>query len=399
MKAKNEGGIDRRKLLKYTGAVGAALAMSKLSIGTKEAKAFDIRRLDSTGKVRILACVPRKTSTGGYWDKDEPPVMQMKSGEIVHIETKNHLFGEIVPGTTVEEWQAKYTEAIKETADVCFYPDPYTGAKKVCKGANHTHLTGPIYVEEAEPGDFLQVEILEIIPEAYAFNVTTPKSFAKLGLLPDEFPKGAMRHYYVDLKDNSFEFQPGVKVPLRPFPGTIGVELPEKGRWSNVPPGKHGGNFDNPDMVQGTVLYLPVWVKGAGFKTGDSHLAQASECNVSALEGCYRNITLRLTVRKDLGNLLGEWPFCSTPTHWMAIGLHTDLWESTKMAALHAIEFLNKYYGMDKDEAYAFVSMAAPLQITQLCDYTLGVHAMIPKACFYGPQHKGKDELIIPKQA
>ena len=152
-------------------------------------------------------------------------------------------------------------------------------------------------------------------------------------------------------------------------------------------------------MVQGTVIYQPVWVKGAGLKTGDSHLAQASECNVSALEGCYRNITLRVTVRKDLKKLIGKWPFCSTPTHWMAMGMHTDLWKSCQMAGRRAIDFLNKYYGIKKAEGYAFLSMAVPMKITQLCDYTLGVHAMIPKAYFEGKQYRGKNVLIIPKQS
>jgi acetamidase/formamidase len=391
--------INRRDFIKYTGAVGAALAMSKVPIfGTGEAKA-DIRRLDSTGKVHILACRPGITSTGGYWDNSMEPVMRMKSGEIVHIETKNHLFGGVVPGTSLEEWEKLYRKHKEETKDVCFYPDAYTGVEKASNKANHTHLTGPIYIEEAEPGDILQIEILDIVPESYAFNVTTPNRFAKIGLLADEFPEGAMRHYYVDLKNQCFDFKEGIRVPINPFPGTIGVELPEKGRWSNIPPGKHAGNMDNPDLVVGTVLYTPVWIKGAGLKTGDSHIAQTSEANVSALEGCFRNITLRVTVRKDLKKLIGKWPFASTPTHWMTMGMHTSLWESCRMATRHAIDFLNKFYGMDRLEAYAYVSIAAPLRITQLVDHTLGVHCMIPKDHFIGGQYKGNNELLIPKQA
>ena len=114
----------------------------------------------------------------------------------------------------------------------------------------------------------------------------------KLGLLKEDYPNGKVRWYTVDRKDMTFEFQPGIKVPVRPFPGTIGVELPDQGMWSNVPPGRHGGNLDNKDLVAGTVLYLPVWVKGAGFKTGDSHFAQGhGEINLNALEGAFKNIT------------------------------------------------------------------------------------------------------------
>jgi len=395
---KDNKDINRRDFMKYTGAIGAAMAMSKvLNFRTGEAMA-DVKRLDSTDKVHILACNPRVTSTGGYWDNSVPPVLKMKSGEVVHIETKNHLFGSVASGTTLEEWEKTYKEFKNETKDVSFYPDPNTGVEKDGNKANHTHLTGPIYIEEAEPGDFLQVEILEIVPAEHAFNVTTPHSFAKSGLLAEDFPNGAMRHYYVDLKNKSFDFKKGVRVPIGPFPGTIGVELPEKGRWSNIPPGKHAGNLDNPELVAGTVLYIPVWVKGAGFKTGDSHIAQTSESNVSALEGSFKNITLRITVRKDLKKLLGEWPFASTPTHWIAMGMHTNLMESCRMSTRYAIDFLNKFYGMDKLEAYAYVSMAAPLNITQLVDHTMGTHCMIPKDNFIGEEYKGKNVLLIPKQ-
>jgi len=394
----NEREISRRTFLRYAGIMGTGLAMSKMFF-PKNAHALNVkRRLDATGKAHILACVPGVTSTGGYWDNSDRFVASMKSGEIIHIETGNHLHGHVVPGTTVEEWRKRYLEEKKEYADTTFYPDDFTGVTKKSNKANHTHLTGPVEIEGAMPGDFLQIEILEIVPRAYGFNVTTPKSMARIGLLPDDFPDGKLRHYYVDTKKNYFEFQEGINVPLAPFPGTIGVELDKPGRWSNIPPGKHGGNFDNPDHVAGTVLYIPVWSKGAGLKTGDSHLAQADECNVSALEGNYQHITLRVTIRKDLNKLLGKWPFCSTPTHWMTMGLHVDLWKSCQMSRRLAIDFLNKYYGMDKAEAYSFCSMAAPLKVTQLCDKTLGMHTMIPKDCFVGKQYRGKDSLLIPPQ-
>jgi acetamidase/formamidase len=85
----------------------------------------------------------------------------------------------------------------------------------------------------------------------------------------------------------------------------------------------------------------------------------------------------------------------STPTHWMTMGIHTDLLESTKMAVRKAIVFLNKYYGMDPLEAYAFCSMAVDLHVTQLVDYTLGIHAMIPKTCFVGEQYAKKNGLLL----
>lgn len=389
--------IDRRKFLKYTGTMGTVLAMGKLSI--PKAHAVETKRMDMPGKVHILGC-NEMTSTHGYWDNSTKPVLHMKSGEIVHVETGTHLMSKMVPGATIEDWERWYTEVIKETKPKCFfYPDKKTGAEKKVKPAGHHHLTGPIYIEEAKPGDILQIEILDIQANNYGFNLNPPTSFLKLGVLADDFPQGKVRWYYADTRKMKYEFLSGVEIPIKPFPGTIGVELPEKGMWSNVPPGKHGGNMDNADMVSGTVLYFPVHVKGAGLKTGDSHLAQGhGEVNLNALEGAFKNITLRLTVRKDLKKLI-DWPFCSTPTHWMAMGFHTDLYKSCQMAVRQAIKFLNQYYGIPKLEAYAFCSQAVDLHVTQLVDYTKGIHAMIPKSCFVGSQFTEKNALLIQKQA
>jgi acetamidase/formamidase len=319
----------------------------------------------------------------------------MNSGDIVEIETGTHLMGRMVPGADIHDWMKWFQEVIDKTAETYSYPDQATGAKKTKRGAGHHHLTGPIHINGAEPGDALQIEILEIVPAAYGFNLNPETSFAKLGLLASDYPKGKVRWYRVDMKKMSFEFTPGIEIPVRPFPGTIGVELSEGGMWSNVPPGRHGGNMDNKDLVAGTVLYLPVWVKGGLLKTGDSHLAQGhGEVNLNALEGAFRNITLRITVRKDLKQMV-DWPMASTPAHWMTMGFHTDLLESCRMAVRRAIRFLNQHYGMDELEAYAFCSMAVDLHVTQLVDYTLGIHAMIPKACFTGPQYAKKNGLLI----
>ena len=391
-----KGDIDRRKFLKYTGAMGAALALGRVSV--PKARAVGMRRMDMSGQVHILGC-NEMTSTDGYWDNSTKPVLNMKSGDIVYVETGTHLMSKMVPGATIDDWMKWYKEVIARTPECYFYPDKETGAKKIKKGAGHHHLTGPIYIEEARPGDMLQIEILDIEPNAYGFNLNPTTSFMKLGVLADDYPQGRVRWYAVNEKKMTYEFLPGIEVPVKPFPGTIGVELPDKGMWSNVPPGKHGGNMDNKDMVSGTVIYIPVHVKGAHFKTGDSHLAQGhGEVNLNALEGAFKNFTLRITVRKDLKKLI-DWPFCSTPTHWMAMGFHTDLYKSCQMAVRNAIDFLNKYYGMDKMEAYAFCSQAVDLHVTQLVDYTMGIHAMIPKSCFVDPKYAKKNALLIEKQA
>jgi acetamidase/formamidase len=345
-------------------------------------------------KIHRLGCTP-KTSADGYWDHSTPPVFTIHSGEVIEIETGTHLMGRMVPGTDINDWMKWLKGVISETPETYIYPDPLTGAQKIKRGAGHHHLTGPVYVHGAEPGDVLQVEILEIVPAPLGFNLNPETSFVNQGLLAEDYPEGKVRWYPVDLKKKKFQFLPGVEIPIRPFPGTIGVELPEAGMWSNAPPGRHGGNLDNKDLIPGTVLYLPVWVRGAGLRTGDSHLAQGhGEVNLNALEGAFKKISLRVTVRKDLKDLV-DWPMASSPTHWITMGIHTNLLESCKMAVRKAITFLNKYYGIPEMEGYAFCSMAVDLHVTQVVDYTLGIHAMIPKACFVGRQYARKNTLLL----
>ena len=389
-------GIDRRKFLKVMGATGAALAFRDVAFS--KAQAVEMKRMDMAEKVHILGC-NEMTSTHGYWDNSTKPVLTIKSGETVYVETGTHLMSKMVPGATIEDWMTWYKEVLDQTKETYFYPDETTGAEKKRKGAGHHHLTGPINIEGAEPGDMLQIEILDIDPGAYGFNLNPTTSFVKLGVLADDFPEGKVRWYSVNRREMNYEFLPGIKVPVKPFPGTIGVELPDKGMWSNVPPGKHGGNLDNKDLVAGTVLYLPVWVKGGMFKTGDAHLAQGhGEVNLNALEGAFKNITLRFTVRKDLKKLV-DWPMASSPTHWIMMGFHTDLYKSCQMAVRQSIKFLNKYYGVPELEAYAFCSQAVDLHVTQLVDYTKGIHAMIPKSYFVGKEFADKNALLISKQS
>ena len=334
-------------------------------------------------------------STGGYFDNSLPPVLRIKSGDTVAVETGTHLSGRMVPGIQAEEWIKMYKEEMAKYPGTYFYPDPTTGVEKTERHPNHTNLTGPIYVEGAEPGDILQIEILEIIPKEYGFNINPEPAFVKQGLLADDFSEGRVKWYRVNLEKNDFDFLPGVKLPLRPFPGTIGVQLPEPGRYTNIPPGKHAGNLDCKELIAGTVLYVPVWVKGAGVVTGDSHLAQGDgEVNVSALEGAFKNITLRITARKDLYQKI-DWPFISTPEHWITLGFNTNLHEACRMAVRKAIRFLKGHYGMPEDEAYAFCSMGVDLRVTQVANLANGIHAMIPKNAFAGEEFASKNNLLL----
>jgi acetamidase/formamidase len=181
-------------------------------------------------------------------------------------------------------------------------------------------------------------------------------------------------------RSDQVEFKPGVSLRLAPFFGSIGVAPPPLvGRISSRPPGWHGGNLDNKDLVAGSRLYLPVHVPGALLSIGDGHGMQGDgEVTGTALETSLRG-TFEIQLRK--GQRL-RWPRAETPTHYISMGLHEDLDEATRLATREMVEFLVAEKGLTRDEAYALCSLAADLHVTQAVDQTKGVHATLAKSIF-----------------
>jgi len=235
-------------------------------------------------------------------------------------------------------------------------------------------LTGPIYVEGAEPGDVLEVRILGFdLPIPYGFNGCG-------GFLPANCEGGAPRIKIIrlDRRGMTAELAPGIVVPLRPFFGSMGVAPPpDSGRIASGPPGIHAGNLDNKELVAGTTLFIPVHVAGALFEAGDGHVAQGDgEVNQAAIETSLVG-RRQLIVRKDLRL---TWPRGETPTHFIAMGIDKDLTKATQIAVQEAIDFIAGYLAWPRIEAYRLVSIACDVRVTQLVDGTVGVHVMIPKA-------------------
>jgi acetamidase/formamidase len=238
-------------------------------------------------------------------------------------------------------------------------------------------LTGPFFVEGAEPGDTLEVRVRDVrmlLP--YAYTAFGPKS----GSLPEDFPRSRMKIIPLDAKRMVGKFADAVEVPLRPFFGSMGVAPPpELGRVSSAPPGVHAGNLDNKELVAGTTLFIPVHVKGALFAVGDGHAAQGDgEVCVTGLETSLAG-TLQLVVRKDMKL---KWPRAETPTHHIVMGLDKDLTEAMKLATREAIDFLAAEKNLSREEAYMLASLAVDFRVTQVVDGTKGVHGMIPKSIF-----------------
>ena len=181
----------------------------------------------------------------------------------------------------------------------------------------------------------------------------------------------------MDRQKMTAEVAPGIVVPLRPFFGSIGVApAAALGRVSSNPPSRHAGNLDNKELVAGTTLYIPVFVKGALLELGDGHAAQGDgEVDQTAIETNLRG-RIQIVVRKDMKL---EWPRGETPTHWITMGTDTSLTVATKTAISQMVKFLQETKGITQTQAYQAASMAADLRITQLVDGNLGVHMMIAK--------------------
>ena len=181
------------------------------------------------GKTVHLLPATLETTQWGWFDNAQAPVLRVHSGDTVVMETLMHAHNQIVPGTTIDQIKKLRTD----------FP-----------GRGPHSLTGPIYIEEAQPGDVLKVTLNKIVPRAYATNFNVPGMF---GEFPNVYQDGQVKYLYLDLETMTTEFLPGIVLPVRPFPGTMGVARREPGRYSSVPPGEYGGNMDIRDFVAGTI--------------------------------------------------------------------------------------------------------------------------------------------------
>jgi acetamidase/formamidase len=319
------------------------------------------------GQTYSLKPTPQ-TVAWGYYDARKPPVLRVHSGDTVEIQT---LLASASPaqleaaGLPSDQVEPSLREVFQKVTD---------------KGPGLAILTGPIFVEDAKPGDVLEVRIQTIrLAVPWAFNRFRPG----FGLLPDDFPYTRSRIIRFDEKRMIAHFAGGIDIPLKPFFGSIGVAPPEvSGRLDSGPPWIHGGNMDNKALVAGTTLFFPVHAPGALLFVGDGHGGQGNgEVDVAAMETSLIG-TFQLFVRKDMHL---RWPRAETPTEYITMGFNEDLNEATKMAVREMIDFLVNEKGLSRDDAYMLTSVAADLSITQVVDGNKGVHASIAKGIFRVP--------------
>ena len=311
----------------------------------------------------------------GWLDPKEPPKLVVDSGDTVSVETMMHSHDKVRPGITMDEIVA---------------------LRRANPGGGPHSMTGPIYVNGAEPGDVMEIRIVKIVPKAFGINFNLPgKDFPTIGALAPEMPDGFIKFFTLDLKKKQAEFKPGITLDLRPFPGTLAVGIdpndpsPRKGGStdpmapvSTLRPWKNGSNMDINELVEGSTIFIPIFIKGGLVWTGDSHCRQGNgEVNLTALECSYREIALQLIVRKDLKL---AWPRIETKTHWITTGFDEDLNKAMVNAVRESVDFLEQQniVPMSRYEAYALTSMAADCRVSQVVDVRKGVHCMIPKSIF-----------------
>ncbi len=305
--------------------------------------------------------VSPSTVQWGYFAAGVKPALTVKSGDTVTIDT---IVG--IPDM-LEELGAPSDEPLREMKEMY--------AKVTDRGPGPHFMTGPVAIEGAMPGDVLEVEILEVrLRSSYGWMMIQPGA----GALPEEFPYLRKKLVPLDSKTMTADFGNGIRLPLRPFFGNMGV-APPLGRIGSAAPGYHAGNVDNKWLVAGTKLYIPVQVPGALFAVGDGHASQGDgEVCVTAVE---TNLTgvFRFTVRKDKRL---RWPRAESPTHFITMGLDEDLDEAARHATKEMIDYLVAERGLSRDDAYMLTSAAIDLHVTQVVDGVKGVHAMVAKSIF-----------------
>jgi len=315
----------------------------------------------SVSQPYVLNPSPATVAWGYYWSEAKP-ALHIRSGDYVRVHTlitsdPRRLEAAGLPPDQVE----------KELRDVQSVTD---------KGPGGHVLTGPIYIEDAEPGDVLEVRFDSIrLAIPYGYN-----AIGQNGFLSDEIFDRKMRLISLDAKKMTGHFADGIDIPLHPFFGSAGVAPPkEAGRWNSAPPWVHAGNLDNKELVEGSSLFIPVHVKGALFEIGDGHAAQGNgEVDITAIETSLTG-KLQFTVHK--GKSL-HWPRAETASHIITMGCDRDLNAATHIAVREMIGYLMSERKMSQADAYALCSVSVDVNITQLVDGNVGVHAMLPKAIF-----------------
>lgn len=335
----------------------------------------------STGQIYEVKSSPDHVIWGELFKPDSEPILTVQSGDRIVLETISHEGMLADQGDTVE-FLTK--QGIKEE-DIL--PDQLLVKASVEKTGPGPHvITGPIYVEGAEPGDVLEIKTIDI---AYRAPYGVISNRHGKGALPGEFPVDEADIYTkvipVDMAKDIGIFrpsngQPNLGIPLKPFMGIMGiVPANVEDAANSVPPGVYGGNVDIKRLGIGSSLYLPVQVPGALFYSGDPHCAQGNgEVALTAIE-CSLTPTFELVLHKEMTL---EQPLGETEDSWIAVGLDKDLDEAMKESVRESLRIVNSEYDLTEQDALLLGSAAIDFEVSQVVDIVKGIHGIIPKQLF-----------------
>ena len=324
--------------------------------------------------VNIDARVPSNPDTvvWGYLPAGRAPVLTVRSGQTVEIDTVSHQG--LINGTDPVSFFGVQGIAANEVL-----PDAiaiYSKAPRPKDAGAHV-LTGPIAIDGAEAGDMLEVRMVD-------FRFRTPygvnNSNKGTGVLPDLHAKPYPKVIRFDVGRRVALFAPGIEVPLVPFMGILAV-MPPEALANTRPPGIYGGNMDFNRLTVGARLYLPVHQRGALFYTGDSHAVQGDgEINGTAIEASLTAL-LQFTLHKGGGKTM-KWPRAEDAENFYVMGMDVDLDAALRQAAEETVNFLQREKGLSAADAYALASIAVNYTVGEAVDQVQMVYGAIPKKLF-----------------
>jgi acetamidase/formamidase len=321
-----------------------------------------------------------------YWSNELEPVLWVEPGETVIFETLDSSYGRSAREVKTLAQPGISPELVSFIASRA-YPERSTADRDPSLRGGHP-LTGPVGVRGAEPGDLLSIEIISVQPGPCGLTGAHSDP-GRLGLLNDYLEETGSYYHYWDLRDGrSAEFKPGIRVPLAPFCGVMGVAPAEPGQHSTIPPRRNGGNLDLRHLTDGAVLRLPVLAPGALLSVGDAHGAQGDgEVSGTGIE-MDAVVTLGLDLIKGAGAagpsaLTSGAPLSIPGRCHVSIGCEPDLREAARSALRGMIDYLVDSHGLTRPEAYVLSSVCVDLKLSQLVDmpnYTVG--AYLPLSVF-----------------
>ena len=266
-----------------------------------------------------------------------PPVLKVKSGSVIKADAYEASDNQLHRNATLED-----------LINIDF-------------GPIHA-MTGPVYVEEAEVGDILAVDLLKVELGDYGWQAIV----GGFGFLTERFPNPKLNIHEIDVLNKTTMFNDKIKIPLKPFPGIMGVAPNTEEMLSTIPPRANGGNMDDPSLVEGTTVYFPVFVKGALFSIGDGHAVQGyGEVCGSAIEAPM-TFTYRLRVLKNKPSI--QEPQYETDDYYAVTGFGTTIDIATKKAVNYMVDYLTNYYNVLPEDAYMLCSLVGDLKIAEVVD-------------------------------